>query len=408
MGAGLAGVTTAWELARDGHEVVVIERERQVASASSFANGGIVAASRPFPWPSPQMPGTLFRALLGNEQAIRIRPQLDPGFWLWGLKFLACCNERRHAEILRHKARLVHYSQARLGELVAQSGVDYHRLVNGVMYLYRDAAALERGWQKAEAVRALGIVLERLDPAGVAGREPGVDRSRLAGAIYAPGDEAGDSAMFCRELARRCERLGVVFRLNSEVLGLDSLDVTVKSVVTHAGRVLGDAFVCAMGVVDPRMRESLGASLPIYPVKGYSATVATARSEAMPRHAGMDESRLIAYCPLGDRIRITGGAEFAGYAKSHQPKDFARLYAAFGELFPEAADFSAARTWACQRPMTPESTPRFGTGRFINLCFNVGHGHMGWAMAAGSARITADLVSGRAPEIDLEGLRIRN
>ena len=288
MGAGLAGVTTAWQLAREGHQVVVIDREPQVASGATFANGGIVASSRPFPWPNPQMLGTFFKALVRNDQAIRVRPQLDPGFWFWGLRFLACCNERRYAEILRHKARLVHYSQAKLAELVTQSGVEYKRLTNGVLYLCRDAAALERGWRKAEAVRRLGIALERLEPEKVAEREPGIDAARLAGAIYAPGDEAGDSALFCRELAQRCERLGVVFRLNCEILGVDALDVSVKSVVTRAGRVLGDAFVCALGVIDPRLRENLGASLPIYPVKGYSATVAVANTEAMPRHAGMD------------------------------------------------------------------------------------------------------------------------
>lgn len=406
MGAGLAGVTTAWHLAQDGHQVVVIDREPQVAAAASFANGGIVASSRPFPWPNPQMPGTFFRALVRNDQAIRLRLQLDPAFWLWGLRFLACCSARRYAEILGHKARLVHYSHAQLAALVAQSGVEYKRLANGVLYLYRDAAALEHGWRKAEAVRRMGIALARLERGDVAQREPGADAKRIAGAIYAPGDEAGDASLFCRELARRCERLGVVFRLNSEILGVDALDVTVKSVVTRAGRLLGDAFVCALGVIDPRLRNSLGASLPIYPVKGYSATVAVARPEALPRHAGMDESKLIAYCPLGDRIRITGGAEFAGYARTHRPEDFARLYAAFGELFPEAADFSAARTWACQRPMTPESTPRLGHGRYSNLWFNVGHGHMGWAMAAGAARITADLIAGRQPDIDLEGLRV--
>jgi len=188
---------------------------------------------------------------------------------------------------------------------------------------------------------------------------------------------------------------------------VDTLDVAVKSVVTRAGRIVGDAFVCALGVIEPRIREQLGASVPIYPVKGYSATVGVSDAGAMPRRAGADESKRIAYCPLGDRIRITGGADFAGYSKSHRPEDFEPLCRAFDELFPRAAGRSAMRTSACQRPMTPESTPRFGTGRYNNLWFNIGQGHMGWAMAAGSAQIVADLVSGREPEISLEGLRIR-
>lgn len=407
MGAGLAGVTTAWKLARDGHQVTVIDREPQVAAAASFANGGIVASSRPFPWPGPHMLPTIAKALAGMDAAIRIRMQLDPHFWMWGLRFLACCSAKRFREILGHKARLVHYSQRKLAELVAETGVEYKRLTNGVLYLYRSQAALDQGSARAESMRALGVAVERLDAATVTKLEPGIDSHRIAGALYAPDDEAGDSALFCRELAQRCERAGVVFRLAAEILGVDTLDVSVKSVVTRAGRIVADAFVCALGVIEPGMREQLGASLPIYPVKGYSATIGVANAAAMPRRAGADETKRIAYCPLGDRIRITGGADFAGYSKSHRPEDFEQLHRAFEELFPGVADKSAMRTWACQRPMTPESTPRFGTGRYNNLWFNVGQGHMGWAMAAGSAQIVADLVAGRKPEISLEGLRIR-
>jgi D-amino-acid dehydrogenase len=303
--------------------------------------------------------------------------------------------------------RLVRYSQQRLAAIVDETGVEYGRLTNGVLYLYRLEAALERGWRRAETMRARGFAIERLDAARAGEIEPALRREALAGALYAPGDEAGDSAQFCRELAKRCESMGVRFHLECEILGLDALDNTVHAAITRKGRVLGNAFVCALGVIEPRLREQFGTPLPIYPVKGYSATVPLANAAAAPRHAGMDESKLIAYCPLGERVRITGGAEFAGYAKTHQPGDFERLYRAFDELYPGAADFKAARTWACQRPMTPESTPRFGAGRHANLWYNVGHGHMGWAMAAGAARITADLVAGRAPEIDLDGLRIR-
>jgi D-amino-acid dehydrogenase len=407
MGAGLAGVTTAWLLARDGHEVVVIDREPQVAAAASFANAGIIAPSHAFPWPGPQMLPTVLKALVRNDQAIRLRMQLDPDFWLWGLKFLACCSARRYAEILDAKVRLVRYSQQRLAAIAADAGIEYRRLANGVLYLYRSAEALERGWRRAEGMRKLGFAIERLDEAGAARLEPGLRREALAGALYAPGDEAGDSALFCRELARRCERIGVRFHLECEIFGLDALDTTVKAVLTRKGKVLGDAFVCALGVIAPKLRGQFATSLPIYPVKGYSATVPIADTAAAPRHASIDESKRIAFCPLGDRIRITGGAEFAGYAKSHAPQDFERLYRAFDELYPGAAEFKSARTWACQRPMTPESTPRFGTGLHTNLWYNVGHGHMGWAMAAGAARITADLVGGRTPEISLEGLRIR-
>lgn len=407
MGAGLAGVTTAWFLARDGHEVTVVEREPAVAAAASFANGGIVAASRPFPWPGPQMLPTMFKALSHNDQAIRLRWQLDPWFWFWGLRFLANCTPRRYAQILGHKARLVRYSQQILGRLVQETGVEYRRLTNGVLYLYRNDAALDKGWARAEGARELGIVTERLSPEDVIRLEPGVAVQRLAGAILAPGDEAGDSAQFCRELAKRCERLGVAFRLETEIRALEASGADVQAVLSKSERFGADAFVCALGVIDPGLRDSFGVDLPIYPVKGYSATGRIVRPELAPRHAGIDESKSIAYCPLGERIRLTGGAEFAGYARTSVPEDFARMHRAFEELYPGAAHFSDADTWVCQRPMTPESTPRFGRGRYANLWFNAGHGHMGWAMAAGAAKITADLIGGREPDIGLEGLLVR-
>ncbi|MEW5863509.1 MAG: D-amino acid dehydrogenase [Pseudomonadota bacterium] len=407
LGAGLAGVTTAWFLARDGHEVLVIDREPAVAAAASFANGGIIAASRPFPWPGPHMAGQFLRALWRNDQAVRLRWRWDPSFWLWGLKFLANCTARRYQAILERKARLVRYSQQVLARLVAETGIEYRRLTNGVLYVYRDAAALDRGWRRAEGARALGIAVERLTPQQAGALEPGLAADRIAGALLAPGDEAGDSALFCRELARRCESLGVRFRLETEIRAVDALDAVVKSLVSRHERFVADAFVCAAGVIEPRLAEQLGADLSVYPVKGYSVTGRIVTKERAPRRAGMDESKLIAWCPMGERIRVTGGAEFAGYARTGAPEDFARLYRAFDELFPGAADFTAAGQWACLRPMTPESTPRFGKGRFINLWFNVGGGHMGWAMAAGSGKITADLVAGREPEISLEGLRVR-
>ncbi len=407
MGAGLAGVTTAWFLARDGHEVVVLEREPAVAAAASFANGGIVAASRPFPWPSPQMLATVLRALVRNDQAVRLRLQLDPWFWLWSLRFLANCTTRRYEEILRHKSRLVSYSQQVLGRVVEQTGVEYQRLTNGVLYLYRDAAALDKGWARAERARALDISTERLSAAAVARLEPGIAAQRLAGAILAPRDEAGDSALFCRELAKLCERQGVTFRLKTEIGALEAAGGELKAVLSQGERFAADAFVCALGAIGPGLRNKFGADLPIYPVKGFSATGRILRPDLAPRHAGIDESKAMAYCPLGERIRLTGGAEFAGYEKTSVAENFARMHRAFEEIYPGVADFSDASAWVCQRPMTPESTPRFGRGAHANLWFNVGHGHMGWAMAAGSAKITADLVGGRTPEIDLEGLLVR-
>ena len=391
MGAGLAGVTSAWYLAKDGHEVVVIDREPEVAAAASYANTGIIAASRAFPWSG----GEVGRAL--RRSALRF----DPEFWLWGTQHILLRTGGSYRRVFDAKVRLVRYSQQLMQE------IELNTLRNGVLYLYREAAALEEAWQRAGAMRALGFELERLDAVGVRALEPGIDPARLAGALYAPGDQAGDAALFCRELAARCRALGVNFYLENEVLSIEPLDTRIREVVTRKGRVRGEAFVCALGVMERKLREQLGTHVPVYPVKGFSATLPLVHADAAPQHAMIDESRRVALAPLGGELRVTGGAEFAGYEKSHEPQDFAPLYDTVKQLFPGAVDYARARVRACQRPMTPETTPRFGTGKYQNLWFNIGLGHMGFAMAAGAGRITADLVSGRTPAINLEGLRIR-
>jgi D-amino-acid dehydrogenase len=390
MGAGLAGVTTAWYLAHEGHEVVVIDREPEVAASASYANTGIIAASRAYPWSA----GELGRPL-----------RFDPELWLWLAQHVFLRSGRSYRRVLEAKARLVRYAQQVLHGLAADIG--FQGLKRGVLYLYRDAQALQQAWQRAQSMRGLGFEIEFLNNPRIVELEPRIDASRLAGALYAPGDEAGDAALFCRSVAARCRERGVHFYLENEILSIEPVDVRIREVVTRRGRVRADGFVCALGVMDRKLREQLGTNVPVYPVKGYSANVPIVRPEAAPRRAMIDETRAVAFAPMNGELRITGGAELAGYGKEHGPEHFAPLYDAVDQLFPGALDYARARVRACQRPMTPETTPRFGTGRYQNLWFNIGLGHMGFAMAAGAARITADLVCGHTPAIDLEGLRIR-
>ncbi|HEX2334223.1 MAG TPA: FAD-dependent oxidoreductase, partial [Burkholderiales bacterium] len=257
MGAGLAGVTTAWYLARDGHEVVVIDREPEVAAAASYANTGIIAASRAYPWAAGE---------IGRAQ------RFDPELWIWLAQHLLLRSGLSYRRVLEAKVRLVRYSQQLLHALIRDAGVSCE-LTRGVLYLYREGETLERAWQRAAAMRAFGFAIERLERVTLTELEPALDASRLAGALYAPGDEAADAALFCRGLAARLRALGVNFYLENEILSIEPVDVRIREVVTRRGRVRGDAFVCALGVMDRRLREQLGTHVPVYPVKGYSASV---------------------------------------------------------------------------------------------------------------------------------------
>jgi D-amino-acid dehydrogenase len=369
----------------------VIDREPEVAAVASHANGGIIAASRAYPWSAGEMAG-------GFRQALR---RLNPELWLWGMQHLFLRTGGSYRRVLEAKVRLVRYAQQSLKELGAEE------LRSGVLYLHRDPAALDAAWQRAEVMRTHGFELRRLEAASVRELEPTIDAGRVAGALYAPGDQWGDCAAFCRSLAARCRAQGVGFDLENEIVSIEPADGRIREIVTRRGRVQADGFVCALGVMERRLREQLGIHVPVYPVKGFSATVPLARPDGGPRHAIIDESRRVTLTPLGSELRLTGGARLAGYGLEHAPADFAPLYDTAKQLFPGVADYGRARVRACQRPMTPETTPRFGTGRYLNLWFNIGLGHMGFTMAAGAARITADLVCGRSPGIDLEGLRIR-
>lgn len=407
LGAGVIGVTTAWELAKTGRAVTVIDRETGPALATSFANAGLVAPGHALTWASPRAPRILFKSLYRDDQALRLKLTADPHMWAWCLRFLMNCTAERARTNTLRKLRLCAYSQQSLQALVAETGVEYDAVRRGLLYVYRDAAALERGMANMAILREGGQHMEALDGAGVARIEPAFETSRtpVAGGVYCPGDESGDAHKFTSALADRCQAAGVQFRYGATVTGLDADGDRVTGVLLADGsRIEADEVVLALGCWSPQLGRKLGLSIPVYPVKGYSATVPIGERNAAPIVGGVDENNLVAWCRMGDRLRLTATAEFTGYDTSHRPSDFASMLGAARDLFPDAGDYDQPSYWACLRPMTPEGTPIFGRGRHRNLWLNTGHGHMGWTMACGSARIVADLMAGRRPDIDTIGM----
>jgi len=231
-------------------------------------------------------------------------------------------------------------------------------------------------------------------------------KDRIAGVIYCPTDESGDSAKFSRELAALCAERGATFAYRTTIERVEVAGDRVERVVTDRGEIRGDHYVLALGSYSPLI-AGLAERIPVYPIKGYSVTLPLDGANNPPTVGGIDEDSLCAYVRLGDRLRITSIAEFAGYDTSHRPADFAGMLRSVEELLPSAADYNQPQYWACLRPMTPEGTPILGRGRLANLHYNTGHGHMGWTMACGTARISADLIAGRTPELPLEGLTLR-
>jgi D-amino-acid dehydrogenase len=410
LGGGVVGVTTAYFLARAGHEVTILEEKDGLGLEASAGNAGIVAPGHSFAWASPTAPAMLLRSLRGDETAIRVRLTADPQLYAWGVRFLRECLPARARRNTLIKLRLCQYSQRVMNELVRAEGIDYHAVAKGALYLYRDPALLGAGIKKMALLAEHGQKQEILDPDGVAKLDPVFEpvRSKIAGAIRDLGDSSGDSRLFTERLGAFCrDRLGVTIKLGARVTALRTGGDRIDAVVTSDGPLTADSYGLALGVGSAGVARTAGVSLPIYPAKGYSSTFPLKPGGLAPTIPGVDEQWLVGWSRLGDRLRLTSTAEFAGYDWGWTPRDFNNILRFARDVFPDAVNFDRGEYRACLRPMTPDGPPILGLGRYRNLFFNCGHGHMGWTMACGTARIVADLMSGRMPGLDLDGLTPR-
>ena len=410
LGGGVVGVTTGYFLARAGHEVTLLEEKAGVGLEATAGNAGIIAPGHSFSWASPRAPRMLWQSLRGGETAIRVRPGADPRLYAWGLRFLRECTSTRARRNTLIKLRLCQYSQSVLNEVVKAEGIEYQAIHRGAIYLHRDPAELDAGIKKMALLAEHGQKQEILDAGGLARLDPVFEpvRTKIAGAIRDLGDSSGDSRLFSEALARIArEKHGMIVRLGTRVSALQADGERIAGVITSEGLLTADNYVLALGVNAPIVARTAGVSLPIYPAKGYSSTFPLKPGGLAPAISGVDEQWLVGWSRLGDRLRLTSTAEFAGYDWSWTPRDFNNVLRLARDLFPDAADYDRGEYRACLRPMTPDGPPILGLGRHRNLFLNCGHGHMGWTMACGSARIVTDLMTGRMPELDLAGLTVR-
>ncbi len=410
LGAGVVGVTAAYELASDGHEVVVVDRQEKAAMETSFSNAGMVSPGHAYTWASPRAPGILWDSLFRDDVALRLKLRLDPRMWAWCWRFLKECSAERAAINTGHKVRLCLYSQQRFEEIHRRHGFDYDRRTQGAIYVYRDRDHYERGVGAMRVLTDNGVGLRPVSTDEAVAIEPALapDRANIAGAIHCPTDESGDCHRFTNALAAHCaEKLGVEFRWSTTVQRVRAEGDRVVGVDTDRGALQGDAYVLALGCYSPGIGRPLGLDLPVYPVKGYALTVPIEdRHQGAPGMCGVDEKYLIAWTRLGQRMRVTATAEFNGFDRSLSERDLAHMTNTIRRLFPDGGAYDRASRWAGLRPMTPKGTPILGASPKRNLYLDTGHGHIGWTMSMGSARILADIIGGKRPEIDLAGLTL--
>lgn len=406
LGGGVIGVTTAWYLARAGHEVEVIDRQPGAALETSFANAGEVSPGYASPWAGPGMPLKALKWLFQKHAPLVIRPSFDPAQWRWIAQMLRNCTSARYAINKGRMVPIAQYSRDCLRELRAQTGIRYDERSLGTLQLFRTQKQLDGAADDVAVLTRLDVPYEVLDATGCIAAEPGLTdvRSLIVGGLRLPQDETGDCHLFTQRLAAMAQAAGVVFRYGTVIQGLDRAGDRIEAVRTTAGALQAHIYVMALGSYSTPMARTLGVRLPIYPVKGYSITVPVVNDSRAPVSTVMDESYKVAITRLGDRIRVGGTAELSGYNSRLHAARRATLERSVRSLFPQAADFSKVFFWTGLRPMTPDGTPIVGAGRYRNLFFNTGHGTLGWTMACGSGRVIADLISGRTPDIDVSGL----
>lgn len=438
VGAGVIGVTTAHELAADGHAVHVFERRETVAAESSFANAGLVAPGYVAPWAAPGMPRKVLAHLGRAHAPVRVAG-LGGGTlpWLW--RWWRACRPAVYRANRARMHRLAHFSRERLHDLTTRLHLDYER-APGFLVLLRSPRDLKLAEPGVRALRELGAAPEWLDAAGCRRIEPGLsEETALAGGLYSREDEVGNCRQFTHLLRREAQRAGARFTFGATVARIEpgarpvlhllptperadawprpatpANAATTATAEGHetllraAGHEPFDAVVVCAGVASRVLLAPLGVRLPIVPVYGYSVTAPLRHDDRYlhrePRAAVMDERYKVAISRMGQRVRAAGSAELGGRADRLDPRALKTLDKVLDDWFPGVVDPTRAVRWKGARPMLPDGPPVLGTSGRDGVWLNAGHGGSGWALACGSARLVADAIAGRRHPIDLDGL----
>lgn len=411
LGAGVAGLASAWYLARDGHDVTVVERHSGVALETSYANGGQLSYSYVAPLAGPGVLPKLPPWLLRRDSPLRFEPKLDWRQWRWCLEFVAACTQAQSDLTTRRMLALSFYSRGLMRETVDAERIDFRYARNGKLIIHAEQSSFDAARRLLDYQRSLGCEQEALDADQCVALEPALAqmRSRIVGGIHTPGEDAGDCYRFCTALEARLRDEGrpVSFLLGTEITRLLHWRGRIIGIETSAGVLEADRYILALGTQSPALARPLGLELPVYPLKGYSLSLPVADDAAAPRISITDFKRKVVYARLGEELRVAGMADLAGFDTRIDPGRIATLLDQVRDSFPEASDFARIKPWCGLRPATPWSTPLLGATPYRELLLNTGHGALGFTLAMGCGRIIADLVAGREPAVPLEGFMLR-
>ena len=407
LGAGVVGVSSAWYLARAGHEVTVIDRQPSPGQETSFANGGQISVSHAEPWSNPHAPLRALRWMGREDAPLLFRFRAEQALLDWSWRFLRECTPGRTRANIRDILALAIYSRNKLGELRRETGIEYEHLVRGILHVYTDEKEYAGALEAARVMRKFGCDRRAVDADECVAIEPALKAARplLVGGDFTKEDESGDAMLFTRRLAEKAAQAGVRFRFDCRVERLLKGRHGIEGVCASNGQgpedITADAYVVACGSYSPLLLRPLGINIPVYPAKGYSATIPLSDRSVAPTVAMTDDGHKIVFSRLGQRLRVAGTAEFNGYNTEHNEVRCQALIQRTHALFPELNPAGEPEFWNGLRPATPSNVPLVGKTRMPNLFLNTGHGTLGWTMACGSGQALADIVSGKPPDIPL-------
>jgi D-amino-acid dehydrogenase len=407
LGSGVVGVTSAYYLARAGHEVTVIDREAGPALETSFANAGQISPGYASPWAAPGVPLKAVKWMFQKHAplAIRLDGTASQLQWMW--QMLQNCTASRYAVNKGRMVRLAEYSRDCLQALRADTGIQYEGRTGGTLQVFRTQQQFDGAAKDIAVLQDANVPYELLSADALAKAEPALAAvsHKLTGGLRLPGDETGDCQMFTTRLAALAEQLGVKFRYNTSIDAFVMAGGRIASAKCGDDLVRADSFVVALGSYSARFLDGI-VKIPVYPLKGYSITAPIVDAAAAPVSTVLDETYKIAITRFDNRIRVGGMAEIVGFDKSLRQARRETLELCVNDLFPGGGDTSKATFWTGLRPMTPDGTPIVGRTPVPNLFLNTGHGTLGWTMSCGSGQLLADLMSGKQPAIRADDLSV--
>lgn len=411
IGGGLLGLTTAYFLRQHGLEVTVVDREPGPGRATSFANGGMLHASLANPWNEPGVFWHAFKMLGREDAALLVRMKALPSLLGWGLTFVRHSQPARYLRNFEKNVHLARYSLALMQEFRAVLGTDYDYAGRGTLKLFRSAAPFAAAQVMSQQLGTWGIPYEVLSGAAAVALEPALApiESAITGGLYFPADESGDAQRFCELLTAHCRAQGVRFEFGLQVQRLLRSGTRIEGVLGSQGLMTADAYVLAAGSYATPLAHAVGVAVPVRPVKGYSLTLDTGDWPGRPSRPVIDDALHAAVCPLGNRLRVAGTAEFAGFDLRLTPARLNNLFDLVTQLYPSIAphlDRQRAARWCGLRPMSADGVGIMGRTPVTNLYLNTGHGPLGWTMAAGAGRLVADDIAGKPTELNLEAYQL--